>query len=176
MTKITKVGQLRLQVAFKTKLSRQSTHAEIITRAIGLFIAQDLWPYSIVENEGFRNMIHVLEPRYEIPSRPYFSNVVVPKIYQDIRAKVESDLKMATFVALTTDGWTSRATESYNTVTAHFIDNDWQMKGYVLQTRKMDESHTGENLAVMLNAAINEWRLVKFSTKPSLTTDMLLTL
>jgi hypothetical protein len=51
---------------------------------------------SIVENEGFRNMIHVLEPRYEIPSRPYFSNVVVPKIYQDIRAKVESDLKMAT--------------------------------------------------------------------------------
>jgi tRNA (cytidine32/guanosine34-2'-O)-methyltransferase len=71
------------------KLSRQSTHAEIITRAIGLFIAQDLWPYSIVENEGFRNMIHVLEPRYEIPSRPYFSNVVVPKIYQDIRAKVD---------------------------------------------------------------------------------------
>jgi hypothetical protein len=63
-----------------------------------------------------------------------------------------------------------------NTVTALFIDNDWQMKGYVLQTRKMDESHTGENLAVMLNAAINEWRLVKFNTKPSLTTDMLLTL
>lgn len=116
-------------------------------------------------------MIHVLEPRYDIPSRPFSSNVVVPKIYQDVWAKVESDLKMATFVALTTHGRTSRATKSYNTVTTYFIYNAWQMKGYGLQTRNMGESHTGENLAVMLNTAINERRLVKFNTKPPLTTD-----
>ena len=34
------------------------------------------------------------------------------------------------------------ATESNLTVTAHFIDSDWEMKTYILQTRPLYESHT----------------------------------
>ena len=51
-------------------------------------IACDAEPYLVVERQGFRNLIHVLNPRYKIPSREMFSKTVVPNIYEEIRSKV----------------------------------------------------------------------------------------
>ena len=67
----------------------------------------------------------------------HFSDKVIPKPYE----KVKAVLKNAEFMALTTDGWTSRSLEGYITVTAHFI-HEWEIKNYILQTRRMDQSHT----------------------------------
>lgn len=74
---------------------------------------------------------------------------VIPKLYEDIKSTVSECLKQASFLAITTDSWTSRATQSYNTVTAHFI-HDWKLNSFVLQTRAMHESHTAENLSEFL--------------------------
>jgi hypothetical protein len=43
-------------------------------------VAIDLRPYSIVENEGFRELMRVLEPRYAIVSRKELTNVVSQKL------------------------------------------------------------------------------------------------
>lgn len=61
-----------------------------------------------------------------------FTEFIITKIYSEL-------IK----VAITSDGWTSRSTESYVTVTATFVDANWEMQNYVLQTRPMPESHTG---------------------------------
>lgn len=63
--------------------------------------------------------------------------------------------------AITADGWTSRCTQSYNTVTAHTINSDWEMVNFVLQTRPLFESYTGANIAEVLQAAITDWELQK---------------
>ena len=133
-------GQSKIQDVLKNKLPRSGNRATAITKSIGVFIAKDMRPYSVVENKGFQHMINVLEPRYDLPSRVHFSEKVIPKLYEEVKAEVESDLKSAEFVALTSDGWTSRSTESYITVTAHFIQ-EWNIKNYVLQTRRMDEKN-----------------------------------
>jgi hypothetical protein len=62
-------------------------------------------------------------------------------------------------LAITTDGWTSRATESYITITAHLIDKEWCMNSFVLQTRPLHESHTGKNIGAVLVDASKEWQL-----------------
>lgn len=36
-----------------------------ITKSIAVFIAKDMRPYSVMENEGFQHMINMLEPRYD---------------------------------------------------------------------------------------------------------------
>ena len=128
-------SQMRLQNALKVKMLINSPHALSISRSIGKFIAAEMRPYSIVKSEGFKQMISTLEPKYKLPSRTYFSDNVIPELYKETRATVLNKLKAASMVSLTTDGWISRATESFVTITAHFIESSWHMRNYVLQTR-----------------------------------------
>lgn len=125
-------GQLRLQEAFtmKRKLTRTSTRHTSITRAIDVFIAKDMRPFSVLEYPGFVKLVHELEPRYNIPCRTHFSEKVIPKLYEDTKSTVSECLKQANFLALTTDSLTSRATQSYNTVTTHFI-HGWKLIKFI---------------------------------------------
>ena len=116
------------------KLPATSRRAQDITAAMGQFIVKDLRPYSVVQNAGFKNLIRVLEPKYTIPSRQHFSEKVIPELYAIVSAQVKQELK-GNYVAITTDGWTSRATESYVTITSSHIDKDWNIKNYVLQVK-----------------------------------------
>ena len=59
------------------KLPPNSKIAKKITESIA-FISKDLQPYSVVENEGFQNLLSILEPRYVIPSRKYFTDTAIP--------------------------------------------------------------------------------------------------
>ncbi|XP_041361015.1 E3 SUMO-protein ligase ZBED1-like [Gigantopelta aegis] len=113
-------------------------------------------------------MVEQLDPRYQLPSRTYFAETVIPNMYQECRADVISSLKDVP-VALTTDGWTSRATQSYVTITTSHITEDWNLKSFVLQTRELPESHTGVNIAQVLTDAISEWGLNK---NPPLVTEV----
>ena len=55
------------------QLSYSSARAKTITTLVARFIAMDLRPYSVVENDGFCELLKELEPRYKIPSRQHFS-------------------------------------------------------------------------------------------------------
>ena len=60
-------------------------------------------PLSVVENEGFRNMMTTLEPRYTIPSRQHITDIALPKLYGQVKATVLDSLSSAEGVALTCD-------------------------------------------------------------------------
>lgn len=114
-------------------------------------------PYSVVENQGFRYMVHSMEPRYVIPSRSFFTHKSIPILYKETKFLVQVSLKSAPRVAITCNAWTSRATVSYVTVTAHHVNSEWKLISYVLQTRAMDDSHTGANICEFLKAVADEW-------------------
>nr|XP_023657651.1 zinc finger BED domain-containing protein 1-like [Paramormyrops kingsleyae] len=114
-------------------------------------------------------MINTLDPRYVIPTRSYMTDKAVPRIYDKVKDNVKSALSSAPRVALTCDGWTSRATEVFVTITCHYVDEEWELMLHVSQTRAMHESHTGSNIAELLKAALEEWDLV--SKDPAIVTD-----
>lgn len=58
--------------SFASPLTPTSTRAKAITRSIAVYTAKDIRPFSTVENQGFREMLHTLEPKYCIQSRPHF--------------------------------------------------------------------------------------------------------
>ncbi|KAM3861959.1 E3 SUMO-protein ligase ZBED1-like [Diretmus argenteus] len=142
-----------------SKLPPNSERAKRITRSIGIFIVKDLRPYSVVENAGFRGVLKATEPRYVIPARSTFTNTVIPNLYKETKSDVQDSLDEAGRIALTTDAWTSVATDSYVTITAHFISDNWQLLSFVLQTRRMTEQHTGRNLVNLINTAAQEWNV-----------------
>ena len=68
------------------------------------------------------------------------------------------------------NGRTSRATQSYNTVTAHSINEEWELKSYVLCTSVMSESHTSTKIPYFHGETVNYWGLQKVN-KIVCTTD-----
>ena len=154
-------GQLRLPEVFKATqpLGPTSVRASAITRQVGIFIAKDMRPYSVVENHGFISLMRVCEPRYIVPSRTHFAQKVIPHLHEATLTRVARDLLEAESVACTTDGWTSCATVSYITITAQYIDSQWNMKNLVLQTRPLAEVHAGKNIGQILTNAQKEWKI-----------------
>ncbi|XP_060780368.1 E3 SUMO-protein ligase ZBED1-like [Neoarius graeffei] len=153
--------QPRIDQSLVSPLPHNSERAKKITRSVACFIAKDLRPYSVVENAGFRHMLKTIEPRYKLPARATFADSAVPALYKEVRAEVNKSMQQASRVAITSDAWTSVATESYVTITAHYIGEDWQMMSHVLQTRTVHESHTGVNMATLLLNVVEEWQLTE---------------
>ena len=116
-------------------------------------IVKDMRPLAIVEGEGFREMMCKLHPGYTLPSRKYFTELM-EKQYEATLDSVKSKIKsVSSKITLTTDAWTSIATEAYLGVTCHFITEDWKMSSYSLTTMPLEERHTAENIAHWIEEA-----------------------
>ncbi|XP_063050592.1 E3 SUMO-protein ligase ZBED1-like [Engraulis encrasicolus] len=120
-------------------------------------IASDLQPFSIVEDKGFREFTKALNPSYTLPGRKALSQSLIPERFVKCQAMVKERVAEAPAVCLTTDCWTSRTTSSYLAVTCHFVDDDFQMKSYLLDCFEFTERHTADNLAHQLTAIAEEW-------------------
>ncbi|XP_061189595.1 E3 SUMO-protein ligase ZBED1-like [Saccostrea echinata] len=152
-------SQQTLPNVMAVKYPPKSSKAMAITDSIANFIIKDLRPYRIVDSPEFRAMVKTLDSRYQCPSRKQFYDVLIPQKYEAVKTQVQDRLKNAGQIAITTDGWTSRSTESYVTITSTHITDEWKLQNFVLQTRCLPKSHTGENLAEAITKALDEWNI-----------------
>ena len=71
--------------------------------------------------------------------------------FETCKQKLKKHLESEAFsIALTMDIWTSMTTEAYMTVTAHYIDLNWKLQNFILETPSFPERHTGVNIAEKL--------------------------
>ena len=132
--------------------------AAAITDRIAEFVARDLRPLSIVDGAGFRQLVNYLEPGYKIPSRTHVTSICRKK-FISLKEELLATLATVPYVAVTTDIWTSRSTQAYITVTAHYLTNVWKMESKVLQTHEMPERHTGVHISERLLKAGEDWKI-----------------
>ena len=112
---------------FVKRMKCSEACAKNITDRVSQMIVQDLRPIRIVECEGFRTLLSYLEPGYTLPSRKNFVSNINHK-FETCKDKLKTHLEAeAPCVSITTDIWTSMATEAYMTVTVHYIDASWKM-------------------------------------------------
>ena len=151
-------NQTNMKTFMNSPRKISASQSERITQAIADMFVKDYIPLNIVDSEGFINLMNQVAPDYKVPCR----NTVKSRIMHRFNNERESLLKSLTGVesaSLTTDTWTSNATDSYITVTEHHITNDWEMESNVLMTRAMPETHTRMNLAEKLKDCIFEFDL-----------------
>ncbi|XP_017555590.1 E3 SUMO-protein ligase ZBED1-like [Pygocentrus nattereri] len=132
---------------------KQAKRHKDSTKAVTDFLAKDMMPFTTVENVGFRKMISVIHPRYELPGRRCSS---IPKLYGAVRERVEEQLKSASFLR---PQLTCGQAEPYMSLKVHFIDKDWKLVSLCLQTVYFPEEHTGEAVAAGLADALVSWGL-----------------
>ena len=149
-------------------MARDSSKALAISKAIAEFVILDLKPFSTVDGTGFKNLLHVAEPRYTVLSRNHMVDKFIIPMYHATVEEVKSKISKAVRHAYTTDGWQSIRTESYNTTTVHFIDPDtFELHSIVLDTKMTTETHTAENLANEMKLTVQKWDL----KEPACVTD-----
>ena len=66
-------------------------------------------------------------------------------------------LKEPTHIALSTDIWTSIATQAYITVTAH--SQNWELNTFLLQTMSFLENHNAENISEKIKEILANFSL-----------------
>uniref|UniRef100_A0A1X7VAT2 HAT C-terminal dimerisation domain-containing protein n=1 Tax=Amphimedon queenslandica TaxID=400682 RepID=A0A1X7VAT2_AMPQE len=108
-------------------------------------VVKDLRPSSIVESEGFKDLLEVLDPRYTIVSRQYLQYSLIPKQVSETVAKIKLSLQDTRFCSVTLDIWSSRRMHAYLGVACHILIN-WEIVSYLLACRQIFGAHTGENI------------------------------
>ena len=87
------------------------------------------------------------------------SRVAIPAAYGSTKEQVVQDVEQAEYYSATTDCWSSQGLKPYLSYTVHYIDNQWSLKSYCLQTMYLPEDHTANNLAEGLQETLQTWSL-----------------
>ncbi|XP_076683805.1 zinc finger BED domain-containing protein 4-like [Andrena cerasifolii] len=146
-------------------LEASSPRAKQITDAIARMVILDCQLFSMVSDEGFKQLMNVLEPRYEIPGRATFADDIVLQLYETERQKLQDMIKEVakttrTF-AFTTDGCMSRSKERFISLTVHYLNADFVLNNCTLQIECVTEAHTSENLNARLRKCLTDWDLFR---------------
>ena len=146
----------------REKLTRESKKAKEITEHIAHFIVLDDQPLSVVNNVGFRRLINHLEPRYEMPSRSYVTETVIPNLHRDVRGFLAKYVGSAEALSFTTDIWSSDVSPmSLLSLTAHWVDADFTPRRAVLHAREFRGSHTFDTIMDALKQMLCDWQIDK---------------
>ncbi|KAK0147026.1 Zinc finger BED domain-containing protein 4 [Merluccius polli] len=158
------VGSPIEQVLEKTKkFHKDHQKQKALTVAIAKMIAVDDQPFSVVEDEGFSEVLEVAEPRYNKPSRRYFADVALPALHDIVATHIHKLLDSnVNDISFTTDIWSSDLNQtSMLSLTAQWIDKNFEMKRAVLHAQEFPGSHTGTAIASAFDSMFKEWRIRK---------------
>jgi len=88
---------------------------------------------------------------------------MMPNIYENLKGKVKDKLKDSAYISFTTDIRTSSVNnESFISLTAHFISlTDIEQEIHAISVKHFTQSHTGCNIADILNDILQEWDIEK---------------
>ena len=149
--------QLPLVASPSTKKCYLARTKEINTALLN-FIVLDLRPIAVVDGTGFNQLLKCVEPGYVVPLRTFVMNSLKQR-YATMKHTLQESFHLCDNLALTTDIWTSRTTQSYVTITAHYITEEWKIQSYVLCTCEMAERHTSINIATRIEEAAKMWNI-----------------
>lgn len=159
-----KTSQLTLQESLKRreKMPRDSAKAQDITAKIAQMIAMSDLPFAFVENPGFLMLMEHVEPRFEMPSRHYFTEKALPALYKKISDKLLVLLSDVPHVSFTTDIWSSSvAPMSLLSLTAQWIDSSFVLRRATLHVQEFRGSHTAERIQQSMEKMLNNWGIDK---------------
>ena len=103
--------------------------SEVAQRAITDRLAAWCWinlrPLNIVRDQGLRDVLQYMEPGYRPPSRTHVAKLVRARHQQGLELAKSALSTGVSGVALTTDIWTSKATQAFATTDGSFSRCVW---------------------------------------------------
>lgn len=129
-------------------------------RALAEMICNDIQPTSIVNDPGFLNYSYVLNYKFLVPSRDTMDNEI-GSLYEERKRATEYKIRHdVNRYCITFDIWTSRAQDSYISLTVHYVDtHDWSLRDLRLGAHPFPGSHDAESMADKIKELLRDWEL-----------------
>jgi len=113
----------------------------------------------VVEGDFFKNMIKRLNFEAKLPTGDTIRNSIF-KSFENEQKKIKNELQETSRrISFTLDGWTSKNQISFLGISAHWISKDWELKSVILNFKKLDGPHSGENIANVFFNTIKEYNI-----------------
>jgi len=130
-------------------------------KALGRMIILDELPFNFIENQGFKSFCKVMQPRFDVSSRLTIWRDCL-KIYLVEKEKLKKALKDQR-LCLTTETWTSIQNINYMCLTAHWIDEGWNLNKRILNFCQVS-NHKGETICQAIESCLFKWGIDKILT------------
>ncbi|XP_062010485.1 zinc finger BED domain-containing protein RICESLEEPER 2-like [Rosa rugosa] len=133
---------------------------EVMKACVEMVVVDEL-PFSFVEKQGFRHFCHVAVPMFKVPCRKTLVKNFLT-LYDNTKKKLKTDLAHYR-VCLTTDTWTSVQNFNYMVLTAHFIDDKWEMHKRIINFCTIC-NHSGNSIGLLIESCLLQWGISKVLT------------
>ena len=141
------------------KWAYEHPRAQAVTKLIGEHVAIDHLPYRHVEKPGFKRLIADAYPRYNLPSRTYFQEKVIPSIFKDVKDNITQLLSNIHHVSMTSDEWTSTCAKfAVVSLTCTYLNELFQKRQLTICSRKISgSSANAENVGAALDSGFDDF-------------------
>jgi hypothetical protein len=124
-----------------------------IRKLVVLYFINEELPFRHMESCGFRELIDVIKPTFNLPYRIALQKDCM-NLYEEEKLKLKAYLR-GKRICITTDTCTSLPNLNYMVVTASYIDFNWIMHNKIIKFNLIS-SHKGENIGRMLENTLIE--------------------
>lgn len=147
-----------LQSDSTSKGETASSSTDKMLTAITEFIVEDLHTTSIVKDSGFKKLIRTLKPDAVLPTQDDILNHIL-LLYGIERSNLLLILHTIDAISIAIERWTSFSDNTYATVKANFINNDFEPQSYVLATVQLGDINSFGLLNDKVIDVLKNWEI-----------------
>ncbi len=107
-------------------------------------------PLQLVETEGFRKFMEIVDPKFVIPSRRTVGRRLTDALEshkESCKADIKEAMEVGSLVHATMDLWSSRAMEPIAGIRFHYFDKNFNFLVRTVGYTHFGQQHTGDNIA-----------------------------
>ncbi|ETN82521.1 dimerization domain protein, hAT family [Necator americanus] len=131
-------------------------HMLLVDRAITQMMCTAVLPPSFLDNPGFRNLIAVTAPRFQLKSREFFTTSALGNLYEEYYSKIKTMLDTAAFVSFSSDvRYLSEEKGSLVVITAYFIDGDMMPRFVVVAVSLVPGIPCADDVRALFSKMLN---------------------
>jgi hypothetical protein len=153
----------------KQQQNRSSTYPRTgdkhkqLTNGLVDMVAECMLPLSVVESNGFRQFMSLLDPKFDVPSRRTVTRNLTSSL-QSMKSAISDDLQQImsiderhSQIHATIDLWSSRAMDPIIGVRFHYMDEKFKIHVRTVAFKHFGERHTGVNIAAAFEEVLAEY-------------------
>lgn len=156
------VPHLNRETNLRQSLDSESRRHSDLTAAVVTFIAEGLYPVSLVEEPAFKTLMSTVDPGYSPPCKSDLLVKMLPQMYSRTRDAVLGEVAGVVYCGVTTDLWQSQTqNRTYISLYLHAVNCDsasgFSMINRCLKTFEVQEDNAAENITRAMYDAFVQW-------------------